>query len=381
MTPVTAIFPAVRAVIISHTYANPAARGKLHALAGQGVALAAAVPSTWRPRDANEPLRSTFGEDNGVRIVPVPTRGQDPAGVPGSWKSAALRRLLTDFRPDIVQIEEEPTTRVAAGVSRIARELGIPAIAFTTESLARGYPLLTRLRRARTLGRARGVLGANSLATGLVQAQFPALPGGAVPQLGLSVPTAPSSEPHPPLAIGFVGRLVPEKGLDVLFKACVRLYGPWTLTVAGTGPQQESLEAMAERLGIASRITWLGGLPQRELAAVWPRLDCLVAPSRATPHWVETYPVQVLEAMGHGVAVVVSDTGALPETVRGAGLVFPDGHAGGLTEVLSRLLEDAGLRERLAAEGRRRVIAEFVDDAVARKTIDFWEAVLQGSPA
>jgi len=77
----------------------------------------------------------------------------------------------------------------------------------------------------------------------------------------------------------------------------------------------------------------------------------------------------------------VSDTGALPETVRGAGLVFPDGHAGGLTEVLSRLLEDAGLRERLAAEGRRRVIAEFVDDAVARKTIDFWEAVLQGSPA
>jgi glycosyltransferase involved in cell wall biosynthesis len=62
--------------------------------------------------------------------------------------------------------------------------------------------------------------------------------------------------------IGFLGRLDEEKGLDVLLRACVRLYGPWTLTVAGTGPEQETLEALAERLGIASRVTWLGGIPR-----------------------------------------------------------------------------------------------------------------------
>ena len=169
---------------------------------------------------------------------------------------------------------------------------------------------------------ASGVVGGNAVATELVRSEFPALAAQSIPQLGLPVPRALAVEPHDPLAIGFVGRLVPERGLDVLLKACVRLYGAWTLTVAGTGPEQEELEALAERLGIASRVTWLGGVPRAELATLWPRLDCLVVPSRTTATWVETYPTQALEAMGHGVTVVASDSGALPESVGKAGLVF-----------------------------------------------------------
>ena len=365
----------MRAVIVSHLYASPASRGKLHALVGQGAAVAVAVPARWIPPGGAEPLETPFAEDNGVRIVPIPTTGREANGAPAAWRTSALRRLLTDFRPDIVQVEEEPTTRVAAGVTRLARQLGIPALAFSTDSLSRPYPLLPKMRRRRTLSRATGIVGANAVVTGLVRSEFPGLAAESIPQLGLPVPRALAVEPHAPLAIGFVGRLVPEKGLDVLLRACVRLYGAWTLTVAGTGPEQETLEALAERLGIASRVTWLGGIPRAQLSTLWPRLDCLVAPSRTTAGWVETYPVQVLEAMGHGVTVVASDSGALPEVVGKAGLIFRDGHPEGLTEALTRLLEDGELRERLAAEGRRRVIAEYVDDAIARKTLTFWRAV------
>ncbi|HEX5005458.1 MAG TPA: glycosyltransferase family 4 protein [Gemmatimonadales bacterium] len=368
----------MRAVIISHTYSDPAHRGKLQALVGQGAALAVAVPARWTPPGTSESVLTPFAEDNGVRIVPIPTSGLQNGGTPVSWRPGEIRRLLTDFRPAIVQVEEEPTTRVAASATRVARQLGIPAVAFTADSLLRSYPLLPRLRRRRTLSRAAAILGTNAVATGIVRTEFPGLAWESIPQLGLPVPRAPATEPHAPLSIGFVGRLIPEKGLDVLLRACVRLYGAWTLTVAGTGPAQEELEALAERLGIASRVTWLGGIPRSELASLWPRLDCLVAPSRTTARWVETYPLQVLEAMGHGVAVVVSDSGALPESVGRAGLVFGDGHPDGLTEALTRLLEDGSLRERLAAEGRRRVIAEFVDDAIARKTLAFWRAVREG---
>jgi glycosyltransferase involved in cell wall biosynthesis len=263
----------------------------------------------------------------------------------------------------------------------MARQLGIPAVVFTNESLTRAHRLLGRLRRRRTLTRASGIVGANAMATGLVRREYPGLAWTSIPQLGLPVPRTLALVPHAPLAIGFVGRLVPEKGLDVLLRACVRLHGAWTLAVAGTGPAQEELEGLAERIGIASRVTWLGGIPHRELAELWPRLDCLVAPSRTTARWVETYPVQVLEAMGHGVAVVTSDSGALPETAGRAGIVFPEGHADGLTEALARLLADVGLRERLAADGRGRVIAEYVDDAIARKTLAFWREVRAGAGA
>lgn len=367
----------VRAVIVSHTYVPPATRGKLRALVGQGSALAVAVPARWTPLDGSASIQTPFAEDNGVRIVPVPTAGREPDGAPTAWRSGALRRLLMDFRPDIVQVEEDPSLRVSAAVTRLARQLGIPAVAFTKESLPRKLPLLARLRRRRTLSRASGVVGANSVAAGLIRLEYPGLGWSSIPQLGLPVPRALAVEPHPPLAIGFVGRLVPEKGLDVLLRACVRLYGAWSLTVAGTGPAQEELEALAERLGVASRVTWLGAIPRAELTTLWPRLDCLVAPSRTTARWVETYPVQVLEAMGYGVTVVTSDSGALPETVGGAGLVFREDHPEGLTEALSRLIGDAALRERLAAEGRRRVIAEFVDDAIARRTLAFWRTVLE----
>ena len=379
VTGVTTIFPSVRAIILSHAYADPAARGKLHALAGHGVALAVAVPARWTPPGSTDPVEIPFSEENGVRIVPVPTGGRQANGSPGTWRTSALRRLLTDFRPDIIQVEEEPSTPVADVVMRLARQLRIPSVAFTTASLPQSHRLLARLRRRRALSRAAAIVGANAKATGLVRAEYPGLVGASIPQLGLPVPAALTAEHHPSLAIGFVGRLVPEKGLDVLLRACVKLYGAWTLTVAGTGPDQERLEALAERTGIASRITWLGGIPRGELVNFWPRIDCLVAPSRTSPEWVETYPTQVLEAMSHGVAVVVSDSGALPESVGKAGLVFNDGHPDGLTEALARLLEDTELRERLASEGRRRVISEYVDDAVARKTLAFWETVRGGA--
>lgn len=369
----------MRAVIVSHTYANPERRGKLRALVGQGAALAVAVPARWEAPGAPGGTVTTFADDAGVRIVPTVTSGRDETGAPIAWRSRALRRLLTDFRPDVVQIEEPLTARVTPAVARMARQLGIPVVAFTSESLGRKHSLLAAMRRRRALSAATGVIGANSLATGLVGQEFPTLLSTVIPQLGIPVPRAPVSEPHPPLAIGFVGRLVPEKGLDVLFRACIKLHGTWTVTVAGTGPAQEELEALAERLGMASRVTWLGAISRQDLSTVWPRLDCLVVPSRTTANWVETYPVQVLEAMGNGVAVVTSDSGALRETTGGAGLVFREDHAEGLAELLGRLLAEVELRERLAAEGRRRVIAEYADDAIARRTLAFWREVRKGA--
>lgn len=371
----------MRAVIISHAYADPAKRGKLRALAGQGVALAAAVPARWTPSGGSGPVQTPFSEDGGVRMVPVHTGGRARDGAPASWRVRTLRRLLTDFRPDVVQVEERLTSPVAAAVTATAARLGIPSVAFTSESLPRPERFLARSRRRGTLARASGIIGANTLAAAMARDGRPDLPWVSIPQLGLEVVRAPGLEPHPPLALGFVGRLVPEKGLDVLLRATVRLHGPWTLSVAGTGPEQEPLERLAEQLGIASRVTWLGAIPAADLAALWPRLDCLVTPSRTTGDWVEAYPLQALQAMAHGVVVVASDSGALPEMLGGAGLVFREDHAEGAAEALARLMADGALRERLAAEGRRRVIAEYVDDAVARKTLAFWREVRERTRA
>ncbi len=364
----------MRAVIVSHTYIDPATRGKLRALASLGATLSVAIPARWSPNSRGPLLEASWGNDGGVRMVPIPVRGDRGEGV--QWKVSDLHRMLSDFRPDVLHIEADPWTPAAAVASSRGQKLNIPVILFAWESVIRPEPLLERWRRRRTLDRAKGLIGGNKLAAALLSRGRPKVPVTVIPQLGLTPPLETVRPSTSELTIGFVGRLVPEKGLDTLFRACVKLLGRWTLTVVGSGPAQEQLEALAERLGIASRITWFGPAPADKLRELWPALDCLVVPSRTTPNWVETFHPAMVEAMGHGVTVVASDSGALPELVDTAGLVVPEDDVPALTAALQHLADAPRERSRLGKEARLRVMTEYVDNAVARRTLEFWDKVL-----
>jgi glycosyltransferase involved in cell wall biosynthesis len=358
--------------VVSRVYADPATRGKLKALAGLGVSVAAAVPDRWSPLGLGAEQQTVWGDEGGVRTVPISVRGSTSPDADPTWSRSALRRLLTDFRPELVQIEEEPWTRAASTTASLARRLRVPYVVLTRESLPGAYGALGRIRRSRVLGHAKGLLAVNELAAKLVTRQHPSLARQVIPQLGVALPLQGTRPEQAGLTIGFFGRLIPEKGLDLLFRACVKLVGHWNIMVLGTGPAQEELEGLAERLGIAGRVTWLGALPRQRVDEIWPRLDCVVLPSRTAPHWIEVAPRAATEAMAHGVAVVASAAGALPEIVGSAGLVVPEEDVIALAEALQRLHDDPVERERLSAAGRRWVMSEYTDAAIAGKTLRFW---------
>lgn len=365
----------MRAVFLSHSYVTRHSRGKLRALAGLGCTVAVAVPDRWTdPRGAGR-IDAQWEDDGGIRVVPVPVRGDPAVPVDLRWDGRALRRLLKDFRPDLIQIEEEPWSRAAARASAEARRLRIPSLVFTRSSLPRPLTLAERLRRARVYKSVLGIVTGNRLADALVARVRPELPRAIIPQIGVTPPPAPA-DAGGPLVIGFVGRLVPEKGLDTLLRACVKLLGEWTLEVVGTGPSQIELEALAERLGIAARVTWHGALPRRELTEVQSRFGCVVVPSRATRDWVEIHGTAAVEGMAHGMPVVVSDTGALRELVGEGGLVVPEDDVPALAAALQRLVDDPADRASFGAEGRRRVMTQFSNEALARRQLEFWRGVL-----
>jgi glycosyltransferase involved in cell wall biosynthesis len=365
----------VRTIILSHLYADPANRAKLRALARLGVSVTAAVPDRWVSQ-AGTALRTRAGEDEGVQVAPIPVGG--PVTEPGQllWDAKALRAVIISFKPDLLHIEEEPWTQPAALGLRLARRIGVPGVLATAESLPRSYSIGQRLRRERSLRHAAGLIGANNLALALAIKRRPTAPNLSLPQFGVTPPAVAPREPHTGLAIGFIGRLVPERGLDLLFRACVGLAGKWTLTVVGTGPSQEELEGLAQRLGIAARISWLGALPRQAVDEIWPRLDCLVLPSRTTERWVMTAGRAAIHAMAHGVAVVGTNSGALPEIVGGGGRIVPEEDVPALTAALQELLADKAQCERLGAAGRRRIMEEFSDAAIAGKMLAFWRTLI-----
>lgn len=369
----------VRALIVSRVYADPSARGKLRALAGLDVAVVAAVPDRWVPAGLDRPQQTSWGQDGGVRTVPVAIRGSASPAADPYWHGRTVRNLLTDVRPDLLQIEEEPGSNGAAAIARAARRLKIPYVLLTRESLPVSRGTLATLRRNRALAGAAGLISANEAAGRLALRGHPSLPHRTIPQLGVPLPLEVERTPHTGLSIGFVGRLIPEKGLDLLFRAAVKLVGRWTITVVGTGPAQEELEGLAERLGIAGRVTWLGALPRSGVDAVWPRLDVVVNPSRTTARWIETTPRAALEAMAHAIAVVGSAAGAIPETLGDAGIVVPEEDVAALSDALQRLHDQPAEHQRLGAAGRRRVMQAYTDAAIAQRTLAFWRELIRAT--
>ena len=173
----------------------------------------------------------------------------------------------------------------------------------------------------------------------------------------------------------FVGRLVPYKGVDVLIDAMASVQA--TCLIIGDGPLRASLESHAASRGVSSRVRFLGGVSDADLAAHLHACDLFVLPSVTRQ---ETFGVVQLEAMACGRPVVSTDleTGVpwvnQHETT---GLVVRPGDAAALAAALTRLSGDPALRERFGAAGRARVASQFTVEAMTRATTALYEEVVR----
>ncbi|HRU05381.1 MAG TPA: glycosyltransferase [Candidatus Brocadiia bacterium] len=168
-------------------------------------------------------------------------------------------------------------------------------------------------------------------------------------------PLAPLPEAEGPVVL-CVGRLEEQKGHVYLLRALAGLARAGRrprLWLAGGGPLRASLEAMARELGVAAQVDFLGG--RDDVPALLNRADALALPSL----W-EGLPNAVIEAMAASrpvaaTAIPGTDELVTPET----GLLVPPRDPESLAAALARLLDDAALRARLGAAGRRRVERDF----------------------
>ena len=312
-------------------------------------------------------------------MFPLPARGIGPKGElhKARYSRGPLKALLRDRRPDLVQIEEEPTSIVARQVVGAARRLGIPCVLLTHQNVDLQLDWWLRWKHRRLLRKLTGLVAGSDLAGIMVREDAPNLPIAVIPQLGALAPHEPQHVPHEGLAIGFVGRLVPQKGLDNLLQAlALQRSAKWRLTIVGDGPERERLEQLSTDLRLAARVRWTGGLPAEQVANLWPDLDVLVMPSRSSPEWREANGQVLMEAMANEVAVVGTDSGVIPELIGEAGIVVPDGDLPGLATALERL-GDLPTRRTLAQAARARALRLYSDDAIAERTLEFWRQVVK----
>lgn len=157
----------------------------------------------------------------------------------------------------------------------------------------------------------------------------------------------------------FVGRLVAVKGVDTLISAlpAIRmLYPEASLTIVGDGPERGRLVEIAQRLGVADQVKFVGAERHEALPEHYRRATLLVLPSRA-----EGFGLVTVEAMGCACPVVASDLPALRDLLRDgqAGRLFRPGDVAGLEDKIFELLANETLRIALGEEGRNAVLERY----------------------
>jgi glycosyltransferase involved in cell wall biosynthesis len=295
-----------------------------------------------------------------------------------------LRRLLREPW-DVVHCWEEPYTLAAWQVARWAPP-GAALVYASFQNLAKRYPPPFAQLERQVMRRADGwiAFGHTVLQTLEDRAGYQERPHAVIPPGvdlerfrpdpagGAEVRRELGWDESGPPVVGYLGRFVAAKGLQVLREAWERA-GPSRLLLVGGGELEGELRDWAA--GQDGRVRVVSGVPHEQVPRYLAAMQLLVAPSLTTSRWREQFGRMLVEAMATGIAVIGSDSGEIPYVLGDAGVVTPEGDADALAQALGRLLADPAARAELGARGRARAQAEYALPVVARRQLDFFRTV------
>ena len=364
----------MKVLLLHKALVNGAYQKKAEALAAlPGVELTLVVPPSWREaRWGVQPLERRYTAGYSLLAAPIWFNGHHHVHC-----YPTLGRIVRRVRPDIFHVDEEPFNLATAEAFFWAGRAGARALFVTWATVYRDYPPPFSLFERYTHRRAAAAIAGNTDALAILRRRGYSGPARVVP-LAIDPALYPAREGGrgDPFTIGYLGRLVPEKGVEVLLDAAVRLRGDYRVLIVGGGVEEPQLSARAGRLGLERRVEFVPQAPSDQVPAWLRRFDLLAVPSLTTPTWKEQFGRVIIEAMATAVPVVGSDSGEIPRVIGDAGLVVPEGDPAALAAALQSLIDDEPRRRSLAAAGRERVLAQYTWERVARQYYALYEEML-----
>jgi glycosyltransferase involved in cell wall biosynthesis len=363
----------IRVLMISKACIVGIYQRKLEYIAQNDIDLLTVVPPSWRDERGETTLERAYTEGYTLDVLPMRFNGNFHLHF-----YAGLGKRIRQFKPDIVHIDEEPYNVAAWQALYHARKVGAKSLFFSWQNIKRDYPppfawgerwVLKHVDYAIMGTDSAGEVWRTKGYTGRMRT---------IPQFGTDPDLFRPAEARAerPFTMGYVGRLVAEKGIDTLIAAVSQLAGDWRLRIVGGGPARLPLAAQVEQLGIAERVTFDGQIPSTQTPSMYHQLDALVLPSETRHNWKEQFGRTLVEAMASGVPVIGSDSGAIPDVIGDAGLIFREGDIEGLTAALTRLRDVTALGQRLCEAGSARVLEHFTHVQISAETVEVYRELM-----
>lgn len=373
----------IRVLRISHASLTPALRHRERALARAYPDVDLEVLTAERWREAEVDVEAL--DDDLFPVVKARTRFSKHIQL-FAYDARPVIAALRRHRPHLIDLNHEPYSIACAEILTLCSWYAPHAVVVMQpcQNIFHRYPPPFSWLERRALKRVAAAHACSKTVSELLRAKGFAKPVAIVP-FGVDVDSftpRPNSDQSSTLTIGYVGRMLPGKGVNILGDALAQLKTEsWKLLVVGDGSERAPFERALAEHGLLDRAEFTGAISYSAVPPLFQKIDILVVPTETTKRIREQFGRVIVEAMASGVPVIGSTCGAIPEVIDAAGLVFPEGDAGALAQALRKLLADPELRTRLAQDGRRRAEQHYTWERVAEQTYELYRNVLKSQAA
>jgi glycosyltransferase involved in cell wall biosynthesis len=360
----------MKLTVVSHACVTPINQSfyaEVERLTGWSIELV--VPASWKNAYSGT-IKCSRWEGFNAPIFPVPVwgAGNVPLHLYKSWFTGYLR----SSKPQAIYVHHEPYGLATAQVYLAnSATVGVPIGNYAAQNIYKNYPIPFRwiehavlqhtdysfpvTEGALSILRTKGYLGSAQVlplpVDGAIYQPFPEKIKLLRERFGLS---------SDDFVIGYLGRLVPEKGISTLLRALLQLpnsNAKWRCVIAGSGEYQETLKKIVVENELSDRVMFVGYVPHEE-APIWLGLfDVLVLPSEGRANWTEQFGRVLVEANACGTPVIGTQCGEIPAVIAstGGGIVVPEGNPDELAKAITLMMDDPLQKDTYAAQGKRAV--------------------------
>ncbi len=370
-----------RVLTISKPYIARLYRGKLLALAEQHRIEAGLIcPTAWGAAQWEDDERPT---PITTQKLPILLNGKNHFHI-----YLGLQAAIERFNPDYLNVEEEHYSAVTWQALRIAKQLRKPMSFYTWQNIAKNYPPPFNWIEQQVFAYCRDAFAGNQEAADILRRKGYRGNITVVPQMGIDPElfsyVAPDAQARHAAKqelgldanifwLGFVGRLVEEKGVQDLIAAIDRVSTtkPIGLLIVGSGPHTETLKHLA--IKVRRPILFRDFAPSSAMPMYMQALDLLCLPSLTRRNWKEQFGRVLVEAMASGTNVLGSSSGEIPNVIDTTGWIFAEGDRAQLASTVAQIVQNPTLRQSRAQHARERVLERYTHAAVAKRFADvFW---------
>jgi glycosyltransferase involved in cell wall biosynthesis len=365
----------MKMLMVSKSSVAAAHHGKIQEMVKLGVELTLIAPPRW----GDQKLEVRGADSYKIRVLPCLLTPYPH-----------FHFYPTAFGPidaDIVYLEEEPWSLVTHQFMRRCVWQRKPVVFTTWQTIHKRYPPPFSMFEHYSFRHAQAATAGNQEAAALLRARGFSKPisiisYGIHPDVFCKTQDAglrQKFELMNSFVIGYIGRVVPIKGIADLIQAFALLPAHCVLMIVGDGDYRTQGQQLAQSLGVSARVRWLPQVASMDIPDVMNAMDVLVLPSRTMPNWKEQFGRVLIEAMACETPPVGSSSGEIPNVIADAGLVFPEGDVRALAQQFKRLLDDPRLRAELGRKGRARVLSNFTQQRMAQELVSLCRLALENS--